>query len=168
MARTMPAARVLVTAALLAACGAAAGQDRTDEQAPSSAPPDAIKVTRRPYDRNTLLTPPAMPEAALNGRITFLQRCAYCHDGVGQPSYQTLGPWLGAETVTRFTEDGVRAFVANGTERMPGWRYTLGPQQVDEVIAFLKTVSIDQKPTPTQLAGKGAGNNAGNNAGSGD
>jgi mono/diheme cytochrome c family protein len=162
MARKTSSACVIIVAAVLIAGGNfASAQDKTDEHAASKAPPDTIKVTKRPYDRKALLKPPAMSEGALNGRAVFLQRCAYCHDGVGQPSYQTLGPWLGAETIERFTEDGFRAFVANGTERMPGWQYSLSSQQVNEVIAFLRTVSSDQKPTAAQLAGKGAGNSVG-------
>ena len=31
---------------------------------------------------------------------------------------------------------------------MPGWQYTLDAPQVAQVIAYLKTVSPDQKPKP--------------------
>jgi hypothetical protein len=34
---------------------------------------------------------------------------------------------------------------------MPGWRYTLEPRQIDSIIAFLKTVTPDQKPKPGGL-----------------
>jgi hypothetical protein len=37
---------------------------------------------------------------------------------------------------------------------MPGFAYALTPQQVGEVIAFLKTVPSSAKPTPAQLAGR--------------
>ena len=114
-----------------------------------------IKVEIRGYDKEKLLTPPAMSEEALTGRILWLQKCAYCHDGVGAPTYRTMGPWLGAEVIQKIGEDNVRSFIANGDVRMPAFRYNLDTQQVDEVIAFLKTVQSDQKPTPAQLSGRG-------------
>ena len=33
-----------------------------------------------------------------------------------------------------------------GSARMPGWQYTLEPAEIDQVIAFLKTVTPDQRP----------------------
>lgn len=112
-----------------------------------------LTVSARVYDRKQLLSPPALPDNALKGRAVWLQRCAYCHDGVGQPTYKTLGPWIGAETVESIGEDDVRGIIAAGSSRMPGFRYGLQSEQVNDLIAFLKTVQSDQKPTPEQLAG---------------
>jgi mono/diheme cytochrome c family protein len=125
--------------------------------------PTKITVTKRAYDKPQLLSAPALSDEAYRGRTIWLQRCAYCHDGVGQPSYNTMGSWLGAETVQVLTEPAIRAIVAAGTERMPGFSYALTSQQVGEVIAFLKTVPSSTKPTPAQLAGRAEGA-----AGSGD
>jgi mono/diheme cytochrome c family protein len=36
----------------------------------------------------------------------------------------------------------------NGSQRMPAWQYTLQPSQIDSVIAYLKTVTPDQRPKP--------------------
>jgi len=115
--------------------------------------PAKLTVTARVYDKTHLLSAPVLPEDAQRGRALWLQRCAYCHDGVGQPTYKTMGPWLGAETVQALGETSFRAFVAAGSPRMPGFRYTLQQQQVSDLISFLKTVSSSQKPTPGQLAG---------------
>ena len=112
-----------------------------------------ITVSSRVYNRNILLTSPALLDDALKGRALWLQRCAYCHDGVGQPTYKTLGPWIGAETVQSLGEDGVRGIIATGSSRMPGFRYGLRPEQVNDLIAFLKTVQSDQMPTAEQMAG---------------
>jgi len=114
-----------------------------------------IKIETRDYDKEKLLTLPAMSEDALTGRTLWLQKCAYCHDGVGSPTYRTMGPWLGAETITKLGEDNVRSFISKGDVRMPAFRYNLDPKQVDDLIAFLKTVQSDQKPTAAQLAGRG-------------
>jgi len=114
-----------------------------------------LKIETRDYDKQKLLAPPALSDHALEGRILWLQKCAYCHDGVGAPTYRTMGPWLGAEVVAKIGEDNVRSFISEGDVRMPAFRYNLNPQQIDAVIAFLNTVQSDQKPTAAQLAGRG-------------
>jgi mono/diheme cytochrome c family protein len=114
-------------------------------------------VTTRPYDVRQLLSGPALSADARKGRALWLQRCAFCHDGLGQPTYRTMGSWLGAETVRLLGPDALRAIIGAGTERMPGFRYTLQPQQVNQLIEFLKTVGPEQKPTPEQLSKKSAG-----------
>jgi mono/diheme cytochrome c family protein len=118
-------------------------------------PPFTVEV--RPYDMKALANAPTPPEDVHRGRAIWLQRCAYCHDGVGQPSYNTLGPWIGAETVTKYTEEGVKAFVSVGTDRMPGFAHTLKPAQMNDIVAFLKTRGDDTKPTAAQLTGKAPG-----------
>jgi mono/diheme cytochrome c family protein len=98
-----------------------------------------------------LLTPPPLSAAALKGRTLWLQRCAFCHDGVGQPTYQTIGPWLDAEAVRSMGDARVREKIATGSARMPGFQYALAVEQVDQLLAFLNSVTPDQKPTPDQL-----------------
>jgi len=121
-----------------------------------------LVVVSRPYEMQQLLTRPSLSEAAQKGRAIWLQRCAYCHDGVGQPTYRTMGPWLGAETVQALGPDALRAIIGAGTMRMPGFRYGLLAQQVDQLIEFLKTVGPEQKPTAAQLAGRSSGAAASN------
>jgi mono/diheme cytochrome c family protein len=116
-----------------------------------------IVVTSRDYDLKALTAPPAVPEAAVRGRAVWVQQCAWCHDGVGQPNYKTMGPWLSADLLKTPGEDKVRAYIGKGSARMPGFQYALKPQQMDELIAYLKTVGPDQKPTAAQLAGKAEG-----------
>jgi len=145
-------AHIVWSFATLAVTGNAVAQDVA--QSPSTVP---LVVITRPYDLRELLTRPAVSQAAQKGRILWLQRCAFCHDGVGQPTYRTMGPWLGAETVQNLGADALRAIIGAGTVRMPGFRYDLLPQQVDQLIEFLKTVGPEQKPTAAQLAGKSTG-----------
>ena len=111
-----------------------------------------LTVSRREYDKRQLLTPSSLSEAAMKGRTLWVQRCAYCHDGVGTPTYDTLGPWLDADTVRAGREALVREKIRTGSERMPGFQYSLQPEQVDQLFAFLKSVTPDQKPTPAQKA----------------
>jgi mono/diheme cytochrome c family protein len=121
---------------------------------PQQRDPTKVTVVKRAYDRQKLLSAPVLAEDTYRGRVTWLQRCAYCHDGVGQPSYHTMGSWLGAETVQTLTEPAIKAIIAAGTEQMPGFSSALKPQQVDDLIAFLKTVPASTKPTANQLAGR--------------
>lgn len=140
------------------------GQFAASAQEPARIPreaPGKLTVTSRVYDKKQLLGGPVLSETAQRGRAMWQQRCGYCHDGAGQPSYKTMGPWLGAETVQIQGEDSVRAFIAAGSSRMPAFRYTLKPQQVDDLIAFLRTITSDKKPTAAQLAGTQAEVNTG-------
>jgi mono/diheme cytochrome c family protein len=129
-------------------------QAQGGEQAVATSP---LVVVVRPYDQKELLSAPSLSTAARKGRALWLQRCAYCHDGVGQPTYRTMGPWLGAESVRVLGPEALRAIIDAGTEHMPGFRYGLEPLQVSQLIEFLMTVGSEQKPTPAQLARKSSG-----------
>lgn len=141
-----------IIATCLLACAIGGGYASAQEPSPSP-----LRAFTRVYDRKQLLTSPTLSNDARRGRALWLQRCAYCHDGLGQPTYKTMGPWLGAETVQLLGEDALRVLIGTGTERMPGFGYSLQPQQVNQLIAFLKTVTPDQKPTPEQLATRSSG-----------
>lgn len=127
------------------------------DKSPSDGKPVPIKVVTKTYDNKLMLANHMVPEDVQTGRIVWEQKCAFCHDGVGQPTYKTMGPWLGAETLTAFGEANIRTFILNGDARMPAFKYALDSKQVDDLIAFLKTIPSDQKPTADQLAGKRTG-----------
>src|SRR5262249_22151327 len=111
-----------------------------------------ISLSRHEYDMGPLVEPSSLSASALKGRTVWVQRCALCHDGVGQPTYRTKGPWLDAVTVQDRGEQRVREKITTGSAGMPGFQFTLRPDQIDALLAFLKTVGPDQKPTPDQLA----------------
>ena len=103
------------------------------------------EVVRTVYDMPAVVTPPSLSEDALAGWKLFVQRCAICHDPLGQPSYpDTLGPVLGLGNVSRLGEETVREIIMVGSVRMPGWQYTLSQEQVGQVIAYLNTVTREQ------------------------
>ncbi len=100
------------------------------------------EIVRTEYDMAEVVTPPSLPPAALAGWKLFVQRCALCHDPLGQPSYpESFAPLLTRETVRNLGEARVRTVIGVGTARMPGWQYTLSPEQIGEVIAYLNTVA---------------------------
>jgi len=120
-----------------------------------------VRVVSRVYDTDKLLSVPALSPEAHAGQALWQQRCAYCHDGMGQPTYKTMGPWIDSDTVKTVGVETLKAMIAAGTARMPSFKYDLDAQQTNDIIEFLKTVSPALKPTPAQLAGKSeAGNNA--------
>jgi mono/diheme cytochrome c family protein len=133
----------------------AASAQGTAQAEPGQGPVKPV-IIQRVYDIQQLLKLSGVADDVQRGRVLWLQRCAFCHDGVGQPSYKTMGPWLGAETVRTIGEPALAAIITAGTARMPEFRDDLTAQQVRDLITWLKTVPSDQKPTPAQLAGRGA------------
>ncbi|MGE5539340.1 MAG: c-type cytochrome [Gemmatimonas sp.] len=73
------------------------------------------------------------------GQRVYAQHCGVCHTKptITAPYY---GPALSKDNVSAGTEV-VREFVQQGTERMPGFRYSLEPREIDAVVQYLKTVS---------------------------
>ena len=113
-----------------------------------------IEIVSVPYDMDELVRPSGLPDDVLKGRAVWVQRCAFCHDGLGTPTYNTFGPWLDAALVELRGEEAVRAKILDGSSTMPGFQYGLSTEQVDQVIALLRTVTPDQEPTEAQKAGK--------------
>jgi streptogramin lyase/mono/diheme cytochrome c family protein len=103
----------------------------------------APAVERTVYDMRQLAAPPALSEGELAGRRLFTQRCAICHDPVGQPLGETPGPQLDRRTVEGEREAAARRFIAGGSPRMPGFQYALRPAQIDQIVAYLSTVPAD-------------------------
>ena len=74
------------------------------------------------------------------GRQVFAQSCGVCHlpPNLGARTY---GPALNKDAGGG-DADVVRAFIEDGTPRMPAWKFYLKPQQIDAIISYLKTVPV--------------------------
>jgi mono/diheme cytochrome c family protein len=83
------------------------------------------------------------------GERLFKQYCSVCHLKPTILANQ-FGPVLSKDTVEG-KEMALKEFIAKGTQRMPGFQYTLEPRQVDSVLAYLKTVPTPA-PAPAQPA----------------
>lgn len=123
---------VLALAAVMAGV-TVAGQAQRNGEATSSTP----TVERVSYDTRVFMAPLMLTEAQLNGRRIVARRCANCH--AGNP--RQPGPPLGRQVVESRGETFIRDKVKNGSTLMPGFQYTLEPNQIDDIIAFLKTYS---------------------------
>lgn len=81
----------------------------------------------------------ALTDVELKGKGMFQQRCSVCHLPLVVDNDGTYGPKLSAETVTG-KEPVIREFIRRGTSRMPGFQYGLTSEEIDSIIAYLKTV----------------------------
>jgi mono/diheme cytochrome c family protein len=93
------------------------------------------------------------PASSLNpqqwsGRRLFLQNCALCHlSEPDNPKSTAKGSAYGGDLSGLFngqrpmTEEAVQAFILRGLpNRMPGFQYGLKRQEIDTIIAYLRTL----------------------------
>jgi mono/diheme cytochrome c family protein len=85
---------------------------------------------------------PALNERELLGMRLFNQSCRVCHTKPQATSPAQYGPVLSRSSLGG-QDDVMRELIGNGTPRMPGFKYSYGPAQIDAIVAYLKTV-----PTP--------------------
>ena len=78
------------------------------------------------------------------GEGLFLQRCSLCHLPrklkFGSPA--VVGPSLSGQFKTATPEEmkTLKGFILKGGPDMPGFQYGLDPKDVDDLIAYLKTL----------------------------
>ena len=72
------------------------------------------------------------------GRQLFAQSCGICHLHPVRGS-ATYGPPL-SRAATAGNDDVMRALIVEGSERMPAFKYYLKPNEIDAIIAYLRTV----------------------------
>jgi mono/diheme cytochrome c family protein len=89
---------------------------------------------------------PQLDDTQTLGRNLFLQSCGECHltPQLGAPRY---APALSRDSVGG-QESAMREVIANGTPRMPGFKYNFTPQQIAAIAAYLKTVPPTAAATP--------------------
>jgi len=91
-----------------------------------------------------------LTEQQLRGAAVFFQRCSLCHlaktSGAGGSKYccvASLGPDLSGrfKDVTPDQEKAYREIILNGGPTyMPSWKYGLTADEIDDIIAYLKTL----------------------------
>ncbi len=90
------------------------------------------------------------------GQRLFTQSCLVCHTKPQITSGQ-YGPTLSRESLGG-QEDVMRDVIANGTPRMPGFKYHFQPSEIAAIAAYLKTVPAPAQasPSPAPAAARGA------------
>ena len=81
---------------------------------------------------------PALTDTQKLGQSLFVQSCGVCHlkPLLGAPQF---GPALSRDSASG-NEDAMRQVIANGTPRMPGFKYTFTEPQIVAIASYLKTV----------------------------
>jgi mono/diheme cytochrome c family protein len=74
------------------------------------------------------------------GRQVMAQSCGICHLQPSKGSI-TYGPPL-SKAAAAGNDEAMRAIIANGTERMPAFRYYLKPVEIDAIIAYVRTIPV--------------------------
>ena len=83
-------------------------------------------------------------EAITRGEAWFYQRCSLCHLGriVKDDVYQPMGPALSGllKIASPEREKQIRAQIQRGSPRMPGFQHTFTPAELEELMAYLRTL----------------------------
>jgi mono/diheme cytochrome c family protein len=87
----------------------------------------------------------ALDDQQTLGMRLFNQHCRVCHTKplLTSPQY---GPVLSKSSLGG-EDRALHDFIADGTPRMPGFKYFFVPAQIDAIVAFLRTV-----PAPSASA----------------
>ena len=84
------------------------------------------------------------------GMRLFNQSCRVCHTKpqLASPQY---APVLSMKTLGG-NADIMRQVISNGTPRMPGFKYNFKPEQIDAIVAYIKTIPApaDAGPAPVK------------------
>jgi|SRR5690242_5931700 mono/diheme cytochrome c family protein len=81
------------------------------------------------------------------GRALFAQHCVVCHVKTLVTAVRTYGPALSKDTLAG-QEDALREFISSGTPNMPGFKYSLAPEEIGQIIAYLKTLPAPAPAAP--------------------
>ena len=90
--------------------------------------------------------PAPLDDAQKLGQRLFYQSCVVCHIKPQITSGQ-YGPVLSKQTLGG-QEEALRAFISNGTSRMPGFKFQFEPGQINAIVAYLKTLPAPAQPAP--------------------
>src|SRR5207302_9120162 len=104
---------------------------------PSATP--EYKVQRIDFDMKQVAMPSALSASALQGRKLFVQRCAACHDPSANTEFAPYAPKLPGSRMATLGDAALRAKIADGSARMPGFKYMFSQEQVDRLVEYLKT-----------------------------
>jgi mono/diheme cytochrome c family protein len=84
------------------------------------------------------------------GRTLFAQSCVVCHVKVQLTNVGHYGPVLSRMSLGG-QEDLMREFISNGTPNMPGFKYHFRPEQIEAIVAYLKTLPVPAPATPAPV-----------------
>ena len=75
------------------------------------------------------------------GKKLFVQRCSLCHlPPLNEPQGRSFGPPLKNFANTPERETRAAEVIRKGTARMPGFQYGLKPEEIENIVAYMKTM----------------------------
>src|ERR1051325_2439723 len=80
-----------------------------------------------------------------HGRQILTQNCNICHLPQS-PGSATYGPRL-SKTSVNGDDKLMKEVIQNGLVKMPGWKYTLKDNDINDIIAYVRT--LPEPPPPT-------------------
>jgi mono/diheme cytochrome c family protein len=86
------------------------------------------------------------------GQRVFQQRCGICH-APARAGFQMYGPFLYKDLVNG-SEDPIKEIIRSGSNKMPGFKFSLQASEIDAIVEYLKTVP---KPPKNADAATGGG-----------
>jgi mono/diheme cytochrome c family protein len=134
----------LMKVAILIFCGLAFGALAGAQTNGPSGKGGSQNVARPNADVVPLPSIKLLTPAQAAGKKLFVQRCSVCHLPA-LPSYTAYGPLLDKNLVEDRGEETERTKIVQGSLRMPGFQYTLGAAEIDEIVDYLKTVELPKK-----------------------
>ncbi len=94
---------------------------------------------------------PALTAEQRAGRDLFAQHCVVCHVRTLVTAVRTYGPSLSQSTLGGLDEV-MRAFISIGDSNMPGFKYSLAPDEIGEIVAYIKTLPAEPPAAPMPAA----------------
>ena len=88
-------------------------------------------------------TPAPLSDTQKTGRLLYEQSCGICHVKPHLVA-PVFGPVLSQATLEG-REELIRAFVTNGSARMPAFKHMYSPDQIAAIASYIKTLP---KPAP--------------------
>jgi mono/diheme cytochrome c family protein len=89
----------------------------------------------------------SLNDKQITGRTLFAQSCVVCHVKVQLTNVGHYGPVLSGMSLGG-QEDLMREFISSGTPNMPGFKYHFRPDQIDAIVAYLKTLPVPAPAAP--------------------
>lgn len=100
-----------------------------------------------------------LSNSQFTGKKLFLQRCSMCHMPAPSqqldPALPTYGPKLEGFIQDTATENRARSAIVDGTQRMPGFKYGLTENEIDQIVAYLKIFKLSDFIRPGEEVGGG-------------
>jgi len=92
------------------------------------------------------------PDQVKLGERLVNQSCVVCHFAP-QITSGTYAPALSRDSLGG-KADIMHEVIANGTPRMPGFKYQFKPQQIDAIVAYVKTIPPAAAAPPRKARGE--------------